>query len=811
MKNLISIILTSSVLVILTFTVIACSDDSGSSQNNQISSLYVPTSIDVVPSNGNLTINSNAAKLISGLITTSAVTDSDTDYSTDTATVFNEDAAANEMKSINYLLCLIDKFKYDEKLNEGPYNIVIDFESCYQKIYPEFVHLIEDSAFIIEGTVNSTRENNSSPHVISAWLTSDSDKKQTNNPAEIQPQFLLELFVFNSVSAEYPYGNFEMNIATVGDAGNYGGAVGVEYRTSKDTYRSYLDKNNMPAYKTARYSERDAGENIELVASTVLLTSENSSSGALHNLWSFTYPSNPESNYNRSTLLDFNESHVLSSDFMDTAEIITNQRCLSRNETFDEYWRYNLYHNSVGQFRDNIVTAGERVKLTSRINFYYLGQYGSISNDYHWLENDTALPDGAQITSTANNNQYTAHVANGTIKQRQLHPVSLTDLQSQQLEHFGPHPISGVYGSWILNVDSNNNFVFAKKVLQGESGRILLDTYDDDYNSTTPEVPVAANLTLADGGSIRFSDESYHYYQYFHDTQIAPVDRIAKYSSTRSRNIANIDLFTGSITSVPLYCYDVCPKGGLTQNDVDTASSESELSRRYVSFDPTPLPYTLKIDGFKLQLIDNSNDLPVDASHLDLTKVSYYSGIRSGNMTTAPLPANATRATLEQQDVVYSWSSSPRFYDQMVTLSDSAGELVVLDEPINIEYTHDAAHDINNKDPDTNIHHGKTFNLTFNGDYLSGLPYNYDNGDFSYSMNLADGTVLSNTEGDYVTRANFIWQKLKVIPPSNCVGLDLQPLLANDALSLMTADEIVDVSFSAADKPNVNSPAIISQ
>ena len=179
-------------VVVITLLVISCNDN-GSDPVTPISGLSLPASINVAPGNSSQTIQSNTSNFFSKLITRSVITDPATDYSTDKVSIYSKDAAKNEVTNVNYLLCIIDKFKYTEMLNQGPYNLVVDFYSCVKKLFPELVNLIDKSEFLIEGTVISTRENNSSPQVISAWLTFASDVKQTTNPAEIKPQLLLEV------------------------------------------------------------------------------------------------------------------------------------------------------------------------------------------------------------------------------------------------------------------------------------------------------------------------------------------------------------------------------------------------------------------------------------------------------------------------------------------------------------------------------------------------------------------------------------------------------------------------------------------
>jgi len=741
------------------------------------------------------------------------VTDPGTDFSTDKAFVVNEDAAQQETLFTNYWLCMIDKFNYSEKLNQGPYNIVINLRSCFEKVYPGISNLYNESFFIIEGTVKSSRSNNASPHNISAWLNLQSDKQNSGNPAEIQSQMLIQISIYHNVSPEYPYGHFDINLADVEDAGKRGGIVGEEFRSSYATYRSFLI-NNLPVFQSASYdknSEADGG-NIDESATSVLLTTDTRNVVALY---SQTSSSNTTPNKNdiQSTLMEFNQNYALSSQFSDPAQITANQLCLSRNELRDKYWGYNLYYNTDRQFRGQSISAGQRVDLVSNVDFRYQGNYGIIDKDSGWLENNGVLPDDAVISSLYNNRQYTAHVAFGTLQKYSRDPIPLSGLQGQSFIYYGSHPSSTVvFGKWIIIVDpTTNDVVFDKIVISTPNGDIEATTFDHDNNSGTPEVAVAATLTLPDGDSLTLYDKLYtNNYSYALNSQILAAGRVAYRLSSENINITNTSLFPNTVAEIPLYCYFDCPIGGLTQNDVDAATLISALN--HPDSVSTPWEYTLKNDNLKLLLYDKSNNKAVDASNLDLTKFIEFT-VRSGKMSPNLIPvADITKNTLDQLNEAYEWSTGPQFYIQMVTLTDSAGELLVFDNPIEIQYTHDAANDINNTDPATILNDGKTFSLKYDDNRLSGLPYSSSNSDFSYDINLADGTVLSSTaDGDFATRASFTSKQLQIKPIENCSNLDLDLVLKNKSLAFITTKEIPDVPFTVGDKPTVNSPTIISR
>jgi len=806
------------ILISVSLLMSACSksdDNQGSGKTVAIESMHLPTEIATLEVN-NTTQNLNSSFATSRLIPRAVLTDPDTDYSLDKSSAYTMDDASTEIQSINYLLCLIEDFKYAEMVNEGPYSITINYFDCYRKFFPEFTGFF-DIEYILKGTVVSSRENNNSPQIIKAWLVLEPAPYQNTDPKAIQPQFLLNISVYNNVDEMFPYGDFEINIADIDDASNYGGVVGEEYRTDNATFRSTVDNNGRPIFKRASSyedSSHSGGTTNKVThfdASSVILPTAEQNNGAMRTYRSSNDLLDPDANYSDTSLLDFKESRVLTGNFDENTQDIPKQMCLARDEFYYNIWNYNLYHNNDGLFRGNPVTAGQRVDLISQLSFTYQGQYGNISNEYRWFGNDDILPDGAIVTansrSVGNTNNYTAHVANGVLRKYTRITKSLTSLRGHDLIYYGTHPVLEVYDKWILNLDANNDFAIVKVEISTPDGNTLSDTYDHDNNPNTPNMPVATTLNFIDGDTISFYDQTYKYHQYAHDSQLASSDRIVKFENSRQGiNITNTNLFPNTTTSVKLYCYDTCPKGGVTQGDIDTATNESDLYHRYFAFSSTPVTYSLTTDGLKLFLLDDSNNLPIEFSNLDMSKFQYYYSTDTGRLTTIPLPNTATAQDLSNEEFTYEWATGtgPDLYYKMVTFTDSQNNLLVFDDPITINYTHDEAHDINNSVPNTNPNHGLLFSLTFTNNYLLGLPYTIDNYGGGYPISLADGTLLTSDEGDFVNKAIFIGQYMKVKPLTECSGLDLAPLLQNESIKLLTKDDIVAVPFTLADKPNVS-------
>ena len=276
------------------------------------------------------------------------------------------------------------------------------------------------------------------------------------------------------------------------------------------------------------------------------------------------------------------------------------------------------------------------------------------------------------------------------------------------------------------------------------------------------------------------------------------------YSGTTSiyENVepTDVTLFGQPSQPITLYCYTNCPKGGMTQNTLNTpgANIQDVFYSSVLSTD-TPYSYILSSDGLKVLLQDDSNGNLVDFSQLNFSAFN-ATYITSGSMYTQTLTDNPN------QKVYYDWYTGPDQYAQLVTVTDSQDQLITFDADLQVPYTFKAGsdrYDSTYPATDTPI----TLYYSGNG-WLSGLPSYQNAQGVTVQASLKDGVELQNSEGDFLVKATDIMQVSIAKDISECTtaALDSDAVLNGTALPLLTQSDLINTSFTAADQPIVNDP-----
>lgn len=742
---------------------------------------------------------------LSNLLLPAAYDDPDTDFSNDETVSYLFDNDIHHINSVNFLLCVFEKFGYQSQVNQGPYKAVIDYAECVEAFYPGAI------AFntVFKATILSARANNNSPHIVKIWLQ-EPGPENSNQSGIVETQTLIELSITRSPSESNPLGEFTIVYSDVEDASEHGGNAGEELLTEHGFYRSRINSQDEPVLQSI---------NNPLVANT---DSEYSAFSLLfHNPANQAGISKPgdsgaiRAEYHRddttihSAILQFDQTRVLKGSYNANSQTIDTTTCLARDETQANIIGYTLYHRDDAMFRGSAVTAGQRVANTAGFSFNYNDLWGWISKYSYTLENDGFLPDGAIITrqlSDDSEQQLTVYLSTGKLRHNYTIETPLSNLLETDFIYFGSHPVSGVNDYWVLRLDTNYDFNVVKKRHWNGTVYIESDTYDDDANPDTPNVPVAASMVLQNGQYLYLYSRTYEFYRYRHDTTVAANNRSIELNGQAEVDINYDPLFPAGVTEVSLYCYYKCLRGGLSQTDVDTATTYQDLYYNY-SFNPVPRTYTLRRNSYQVSLYDNLE--LVDVSQLDLNRFSLAT-LDLNYILTEPLPEPATFSQLFDSNSYYNFSTG-HFIDGAFILVDGSGDLFTFDDAMYIEYQYLAAHDRYNTDPLTNPYHENIFDLFYvTAGSLAGLPFTWDeSGNLVTEVNLNAGTPMSNAEGDYIVKGTWEYQYMAEKNASECVGLNLDNLLSVTDLILLTAADIPPVSFSVADKPLVEGePAV---
>jgi hypothetical protein len=144
----------------------------------------------------------------------------------------------------------------------------------------------------------------------------------------------------------------------------------------------------------------------------------------------------------------------------------------------------------------------------------------------------------------------------------------------------------------------------------------------------------------------------------------------------------------------------------------------------------------------------------------------------------------------------------------MITATDTSGETVVFDRPLQIPYVHSLANDANGSAE----YAGKRFMLHYGGaGNLGGFPSIQDGDRWYAAVTLADGTVLSDDANSFVVKGLEKEQSMREVNLAECAALDPSAAYTDPTLALPSVDDIGSVGIALADRPELEAaaPAVI--
>jgi hypothetical protein len=205
-----------------------------------------------------------------------------------------------------------------------------------------------------------------------------------------------------------------------------------------------------------------------------------------------------------------------------------------------------------------------------------------------------------------------------------------------------------------------------------------------------------------------------------------------------------------------------------------------------------------ELDGVEISVWNNGEDAVVvwDAAEetfkkngdpvllgagLMLTNTRYQGGYTIGPLTTDDSYDQSNCWNIFDADVYYQWSASvTQTWSQFTTVSDDSGTLVAFDKPLSLLYTHETANDANGD----STYDGKKFKIEYDGSPLQ-VPWKFDpdTGDWWPIINLKDGTVLTDSDGNsYVVK-----------------GVEEALIMAPAADPSQAAEPVIDTTLPAPD------------
>jgi hypothetical protein len=135
--------------------------------------------------------------------------------------------------------------------------------------------------------------------------------------------------------------------------------------------------------------------------------------------------------------------------------------------------------------------------------------------------------------------------------------------------------------------------------------------------------------------------------------------------------------------------------------------------------------------------------------------------------------------------------------------ADTGQRVEAQTSPLLFDYTHDAANDRNNKNPDDPAsNHNILYQLSYYGPgSLYGFGFNTET--YIPDVNLEDGTLLENLTGSYVTKAVGIGYLPKPVNSTDCDTLDVSTIFEDTDLDVDALPAIQAPSNSIDNWPNL--------
>jgi hypothetical protein len=808
-------------ITLLSIAISACGGGSGTSTGStpadSISGLKLPNSMSVVTASST-TASRTAAK---------NYTDVDSDYTTAEANAYVYDASMESLQTVNMILCLMDQTRASDMVNQGAYLALVNEDKCEQGQNQSSSGSTGQSSGgqVVEfnsWTIESTRASNDAAQIVKMWVPGETGG---NSDPRDRQTILVEVTATEAVSGSKPFGSFTLNFNGIVDAGDFGGTAGQELAIMKGSLATVANSDNKPQFQYVSVSGNALPDISDMdfsqdEAANVILDDADGSSGIALASRSESFDDGVNSFSGASTFaIAFNSTHLLRGKDNNGDDLVDAESCKSRSSFDTQVWRYNLYHKVDGTFNGQSVLGGDRVEMNSGFPFTFDSD-DSGSDDkqgwvgYHgiWAEGN-AVPDGTTINQfdydTDTSIARTVNVSPGKMIRRSAQVGTLSELQGEELQFWGEHPTLNVFGQWLVTVDANNDFNITGSMAwsQGNAPQVS-PTVDDDNNPATAEVAVAATISLTNNENIwLWSDALGGNVTYVQDDAVAAVDRTVTFYLEEFITPADSTLFPQGTSSISLYCYDRCLKGGLTQGDINTDPTTPGPGI-YYTYAGTPFQYTLTVNNGKVILTDDSNsNAVVSAVGLDASSLGNDWGINTGEMLAIPLGDPNQPWAVYGEPVTYRWETGDNDWNRLVTVTDTDGVVATFDKPLQLAYTHSTANDAN----DDSTKDGKKFLLEYRGNgELSGFPWVEDTetNRWHSSVTLKDATTLSDGTNDFVIKAIEKEQTMK--DDADCGLLEVNSLFTNTSLTLPTASNTATVSFTLADKPNVTAaPAVI--
>lgn len=696
-------------------------------------------------------------------------------YKTDPQNVYVNEQSAEAFDITNEILCWMAQSQYDDMVNKGNYKAQIDLNQC-KSTNDSASAAGQSSSNQSSGstapdyemwTVNSSRADNTSPHIIKVWMH---EEASGDEPAKT---IYVKVTITEGKSSTNPYGIFTMNFDAYPEAGG------------DRMFRGYLktEKDATTSEVLLKFVVSGDFGNSTFREKITLNRAINGERGS-----GTTYMSDTWGGESKTGQFDiaFDTSNFRRKDVSTSQDM-----CFSRT-TFDEtVWRYGLYSSN-----------GNRVERNSGFNIKKGDAYGWIGYYGIWFPQSVTINDGDEVSKVTFGQggetlvSYTVLKKGGKLKKHTKKETTLGNIKGIPLD--GWEQTGNYRAKW-------TGTQFVKFATQNQTTYMWEDITE-----------VALDLSNLNFGELNFWSQSLggqvrvKLINCIFDQGTGKFTCDAPTNATPVAYFVEEVVFPGDTVPSTLRCYDNCPEYNATSGVTSSGWGGDPNN-------PTAYNYTFSALVSGMVLKDSQ-----DRSML-LTQASGQNqwGFMSGPLfqpTTANLASLACDFNPDQTcgwkawsalSEFYTWETGPNQWNQFTALV-SGGTPLRFEAPLQVQYTYPLTGSIAK-------YQGSKFFLEYSGfGNLWGIPgkcVTKDGEDVNCGpdtrwiaeFSIADGSEVLNsadTSIAYLVKALDKEQRMSNVAAGNCSALTLT--------SYTLPDIALWVDPDIGTEPTVtNAPAVI--
>jgi hypothetical protein len=626
--------------------------------------------------------------------------DAGSDYTNEQKISWLEDTDA--LDTLNDVLGVVKESGYENFINAGPYKALVQKVGDSESSQGGTTSTSTTAEELLEIIVDVTRDSNTSPMITKVWV------REENGPGGGTMMIRGYLEVSAGVSADYPYGVMQAHFK-----GNALDANGAEVAGDPlfTMVMSIGAENGQVIVELLEQGSEDSGGpvNFEWDRRLRLVADATLSSGKA-------YVYNAETN-DHTGLLDAQTLYfAYNGDFFkyqDTESLeVTTQ---DKNSLVHRIYKYKLFREDTGA---RVTRSSGFPIRTAGGQYGYVGYYGL------WVPQGFTTADGDTVTRVDNGQAYTLIKKGGKLVRHTRNQTTLGALEGLEISVWDQASGRDIIVVW-------NGAAGAFKKIGERSSTTGQIQYLEEENYT---VYTFANAW--EGGWCQALNAP------------LPLGLIEAPTGATVIYYHSQETVSGAqAADLTLYYWGYAMTAPITQEDVDSANTD-EMTYRMT---PPAVRKTYTFDAVDLVLEDESGNPMLFNDGIDLSGTTFGGGCTMMHLTIDDTYTAENSYDIGNAETYYSWTFGPNSWNQFTALQEAGGALVSFETPLNFAYTHSQANDAN---ADA-TYDGKFFSLSYDGSGLN-IPWLFDaaSGDWAPVLNLKDGTVLEDSDGNrYVVKA----------------------------------------------------------